>query len=158
MVETTLLFKPLKQFWEVGKIANISTWFVSVIHMWYYDLINRSRMEQEDVSVHYSDVAGHYDDMYGFTNNYTAEFAVKHLQLKPDDRLVDIGAGTGQISSLIWKKAGLAESKIYHVIARNFHLAKIWYPSPPFLWVKFYPTTESLKLAWWWIYRSCRYM
>ena len=63
-------------------------------------------MEQEDVSKHYDDVAGHYDDLYAFTNDYRAEFAIKHLQLKPHDRLVDIGAGTGQISSLIWKKAG----------------------------------------------------
>ena len=58
------------------------------------------------MSRHYDDVAGRYDDLYGFTNDYIAEFAVKHLQLKPDDHLVDIGAGTGRISSLIWKKAG----------------------------------------------------
>ena len=64
------------------------------------------RMQQENISKHYGDVAGHYDDLYGFTNDYIAEFAVKHLQLKPDDVLVDIGAGTGKISSLIWKKAG----------------------------------------------------
>ena len=98
-------------------------------------------MEQEDVSVHYSDIAGHYDDMYGFTNDYTAEFVVKHLQLKPDDRLVDIGAGTGQISSLIWKKAGLPGSKMYHVCySRKFSPGENLRPPPPpsFLWVKFF--------------------
>ena len=64
--------------------------------------------ELEDlVSKHYTKVAGCYDDLYGFTNKYIAEFAVKHLNLKSDDRLVDIGAGTGAITSLIWKKAEL---------------------------------------------------
>ena len=63
-------------------------------------------MEQENVSKHYSDVATHYNDLYEFTYNYVAEFAVKHLQLKPDDLLADIGAGTGVISSLIWEKSG----------------------------------------------------
>ena len=63
-------------------------------------------MEQESVSKHYSDVATDYDDLYGFTNDYIAGFAVKHLQLKPDDLLADIGAGTGAISSLIWEKSG----------------------------------------------------
>ena len=58
------------------------------------------------VSKHYSDVANRYDELYGFTNDYMAEFAVKHLRLKPDDLLVDIGAGTGAISHLIWMKAG----------------------------------------------------
>ena len=58
------------------------------------------------VSRHYADVANRYDELYGFTKDYVAEFAVKHLQLKPDDHLADIGAGTGAISSLIWRKAG----------------------------------------------------
>ena len=59
------------------------------------------------VSKHYTDVANRYDELYGFTNDYIAEFAVKHLLLDPDDLLTDIGAGTGAISSLVWKKAGL---------------------------------------------------
>ena len=63
-------------------------------------------MEQQDVVKHFTDVATHYDDLYGFIHDYELEFAIKHLQLKPDDILADIGAGTGALSSLIWKKAG----------------------------------------------------
>ena len=63
-------------------------------------------MEQQDVVKHFTDVASHYDELYGFAYDYIPDFAIKHLQLKPDDVLADIGAGTGAISSLIWKKAG----------------------------------------------------
>ena len=63
-------------------------------------------MEQQDVVKHFTDVASRYDDLYGFAYDYLPEFAIKHLELKPDDVLADIGAGTGAISSLIWKKAG----------------------------------------------------
>ena len=64
-------------------------------------------MEQPDVERHFTDVASRYDDLYGFTYDYIPQFAIKHLELKPDDVLADIGAGTGAISSLIWKKAGI---------------------------------------------------
>ena len=64
-------------------------------------------MEQEDVAKHFNDIANHYDELYGFAYDYVPELAIKHLQLNPDDLLVDIGAGTGAISSLIWEKAGL---------------------------------------------------
>ena len=63
-------------------------------------------MEQQDVVRHFTDVASSYDALYGFAYDYIPEFAIKHLQLKPDDVLADIGAGTGAISSLILKKAG----------------------------------------------------
>ena len=63
-------------------------------------------MEQQDVVKHFTDVASRYDDLYGFAYDYIPEFAIKHLQLKPDDILADIGAGTGAVSSLIWTKAG----------------------------------------------------
>ncbi len=64
-------------------------------------------MEQQVVVKHFTDVASHYDDLYGFAYDYLPEFAIKHLQLKPDDVLADIGAGTGAISSLMRKKAGI---------------------------------------------------
>ena len=63
-------------------------------------------MEQQDVVKHFTDVASHYDDLYGFAYDYVPEFAIKHLRLEPDDILADVGAGTGAISGLIWKKAG----------------------------------------------------
>ena len=67
-----------------------------------------SKHEQCDASKYYDDLnANIYDDLWGFTFEYVAEFAVKHLQLKPDDLLADIGGGTGAISHLIWKKSGI---------------------------------------------------
>ena len=59
-----------------------------------------------DVLKYYSGIAHHYDELYDFATEYIAEFAVKHLQLESGDRLVDIGAGTGQVSSIVWEKAG----------------------------------------------------
>ena len=67
-----------------------------------------SKHEQCDGSKYYDNLTANiYDDLWGFTYDYIAEFAVKHLQLKPDDLLADIGGGTGAISHLIWKKAGM---------------------------------------------------
>jgi ubiquinone/menaquinone biosynthesis C-methylase UbiE len=80
-------------------------------------------MEQQDVVRHFTDVASHYDDLYEFTYDYMTEFAIKHLQLKPDDILADIGAGTGAISSLIWKKAGkeITNIKFYKIARPRCH-------------------------------------
>lgn len=67
-----------------------------------------AKYEQFVESEYYDDEAANiYDDLWGFTYDYIAEFAIKHLQLKPNDHLADIGGGTGAISHLIWKKAGL---------------------------------------------------
>ena len=70
-------------------------------------------MEQPDVERHFTDVASRYDDLYGFTYEYIPQFSIKHLELKPDDVLADIGAGTGAISSLIWKEAGIKMYAVY---------------------------------------------
>ena len=96
-------------------------------------------MEQENVSVHYSDIAGHYDNIYDFTNNYMAGFAIKHWPLKPDDRLVDIGAGS------YWPnlKSNLEKSRFgreYNVSCYSQKFSpgeNLVPPPPPFLWVKF---------------------
>ena len=73
-------------------------------------------MEQQIVVKHFTDIASRYDDLYGFAYDYLPEFAIKHLELKPDDVLADIGAGTGAISSLIWKKAGITYYNIIVII------------------------------------------
>ena len=77
--------------------------FVDSVHQYFHS----SKMEQEVVVKHFTDVASRYDDLYGFAYDYIPQFAIKYLELKPDDVLADIGAGTGAISSLIWKKAGI---------------------------------------------------
>jgi len=64
-------------------------------------------MEQTNVFKHFKEVANRYDELYGFVYEELSQLTVKHLQLKPNDLLADIGAGTGAISHLIWKKAGL---------------------------------------------------
>ena len=54
----------------------------------------------------YSDVAASYDKLSDFKYDPISRLAVQHLELQPRDKLVDIGAGTGAQSHLIWKKAG----------------------------------------------------
>ena len=61
---------------------------------------------QSNVRTHFKDVAANYDELYGFVYDALSQLTIEHLQLKPDDLLVDVGAGTGAISHLIWKKAG----------------------------------------------------
>ena len=63
--------------------------------------------DQEKGAKHFTDIASRYDDLYRFQYDHISELATKHLQLKPGDLLADIGAGTGGLTHLIWKKAGL---------------------------------------------------
>ena len=55
---------------------------------------------------HYNKIAGEYDHLFGHIFEAIAAVAVKHLNLSPDDRLVEIGGGTGEEAHLIWKMAG----------------------------------------------------
>ena len=85
-----------------------------------------SSMGQPEVFKHYKDVAGRYDELYAFCYHYVPNFAIKHLQLKSDDLLADIGAGTGAITHLIWKEAGLTSiqtliNRVAQIIQFNTH-------------------------------------
>ena len=65
-------------------------------------------MEQHPSAVeHFTDIASRYDDLYRFQYDHISDLAIKHLQLKPDDHLADIGTGAGGLTHLIWKKASL---------------------------------------------------
>ena len=55
---------------------------------------------------HYKELAPLYDDFQHFHYENLAKLAVRELELKPQDGLVDIGAGTGAITHLCWKIAG----------------------------------------------------
>ncbi len=63
-------------------------------------------MEQVAIASHYMAIASRYDELDGYQYEKVAEMTVKHLQLQPTDLLVDVGAGTGGITHLLWKKAG----------------------------------------------------
>ena len=62
--------------------------------------------DQSNVSSHFKGVAANYDELYAFSYDSFSQLTAEHLQLQPHDMLVDIGAGTGAISHLVWKKAG----------------------------------------------------
>ena len=83
------------------------------VRVWLRETLGFSRtvtsrlMEQTKAYDYFMNVAYRYDGLYGFMYEELSRLAVKHLQLKPNDLLADVGAGTGGISHLIWKKAGL---------------------------------------------------
>ena len=56
---------------------------------------------------HYNKIAGEYDHLYDHVFEVIVAVAVKHLNLSPDDRLAEIGGGTGEVAHLIWKMAGI---------------------------------------------------
>ena len=68
--------------------------------------MTHSRQVEDSTWTHFNTIADGYDDLYGFMHAYIADFTVEHLQLRPDDHLIDVGAGTGSTASLIWQKAG----------------------------------------------------
>ena len=57
-------------------------------------------------AAHYNTVASEYDSHHGHAYEFIATVALKHLNLSPDDRLVEIGGGTGEVAHLLWKMAG----------------------------------------------------
>ena len=57
---------------------------------------------------HYNRVARDYDHLFDHVYEAIAAIAVKHLNLSPDDRLAEIGGGTGEVTHLIWKMAGIS--------------------------------------------------
>ena len=56
---------------------------------------------------HYNKIAGEYDHLFDHVYEAIVAIAVKHLNLSPDDRLAEIGGGTGEVAHLIWKMAGI---------------------------------------------------
>lgn len=82
-------------------------------------LSSSTTMEQTNVFKHFKEVANRYDELYGFVYEELSQLTVKHLQLKPKDLLADIGAGTGAISQLIWKKAGLFFNTVVLLLLLN---------------------------------------
>ncbi len=63
-----------------------------------------------------SDIASRYDELHEFEYDKVSDITAKHLQLVPTDLLVDVGAGTGGITHLLWKKAGSYFSTALHVV------------------------------------------
>jgi len=57
-------------------------------------------------TAHYNTIAREYDDLHRYIYDLAATAALKHLNLSPDDRLVEIGGGTGELAHLLWKMAG----------------------------------------------------
>ncbi len=58
---------------------------------------------------HYGQIANNYDTNYADTNAATLELVLRKLNLKPDDMVVDVGAGTGYLAHQMWKSVGLKQ-------------------------------------------------
>ena len=56
---------------------------------------------------HYNKIAVEYDHLYDHVYEAIVAVTVKHLNLSPDDRLAEIGGGTGEVAHLIWRMAGI---------------------------------------------------
>lgn len=55
---------------------------------------------------HYRKIADNYDKFFSSHYNFQADTAIRLLDLQPNDRLVDVGGGTGGVAKIIWTKAG----------------------------------------------------
>ena len=63
-------------------------------------------------SDHYKQVAQFYDSFFERQYDDLAEMSIREFTLKSSDRLVDLGAGTGGVTHIIWKKAGPQKKKV----------------------------------------------
>ena len=52
-------------------------------------------------------MAERYETFHSYVRDKASEIAIRWLSLTPDDRLADIGGGTGYIAESIWKSAGI---------------------------------------------------
>ena len=55
---------------------------------------------------HYDSIARGYDDLYSHWISRCADLAVKWLAIQPQDKIADIGGGTGAIAEAIKMKCG----------------------------------------------------
>ena len=53
---------------------------------------------------HYDRLSQCYDQFYD--NETVATLAIKYLDLQPEDRLADVGGGTGGVAEIIHKRVG----------------------------------------------------
>ena len=63
-------------------------------------------------SAHYDRIAEKYDNYMFYWFEPMAELAVKHLDIKPDDRVADVGAGTAGVAHRLWKRAGQRNARV----------------------------------------------
>ena len=55
---------------------------------------------------HYNSIARGYDDLHRYWTSRCADLAVKWLAIQPQDKIADIGGGTGAIAEAIKMKCG----------------------------------------------------
>ena len=58
---------------------------------------------------HYSNIADNYDKFFASHYGFVADATIRLLGLQPDDKLVDVGGGTGGVARAIWTRAGSAK-------------------------------------------------
>ena len=61
---------------------------------------------------HYSKIAGRYDEFYSAHYSSLADTAIRLLKLQADDRVVDVGGGTGGVAEIIRTRAGTEGSPV----------------------------------------------
>ena len=59
----------------------------------------------DNVVERYKKAAPKYDQFYNYVYSEKASITVRWLDLSTNDRLADVGGGTGGISTLVWKEA-----------------------------------------------------